>query len=102
MEAESATMLTNVTVNGFDRRRYGIVTGKLLLISPTTILDEEGKPFFKARIKLDTQVIRDGEEVFPIVPGMTVSADIVTGEQTLLQYLTGPVYNALSTSFSER
>jgi adhesin transport system membrane fusion protein len=55
-----------------------------------------------ALISADNSVITTSEGAQPIMPGMTVTADIVTGQQTLLQYLTGPVYNALSTSFSER
>lgn len=93
---------TKVAVSGFDQRRYGSVPGRLVKLSPTTLLNEEGQPYFKGRIELDSSTIRTGEGAQPIMPGMTVTADIVTGQQTLLQYLTGPVYNALSTSFSER
>lgn len=93
---------TKVSVSGFDQRRYGSVLGRLVKLSPTTLLNEEGQPYFKGQIELDTAMIRTSEGSQPILPGMTVTADIVTGQQTLLQYLTGPVYNALSTSFSER
>lgn len=93
---------TKVSVSGFDQRRYGSVAGRLVKLSPTTLLNEEGQPYFKGQIELDTAMIRTSEGSQPILPGMTVTADIVTGQQTLLQYLTGPVYNALSTSFSER
>lgn len=93
---------TKVTVSGFDQRRYGSVPGRLVKLSPTTLLNEEGEPYFKGQIELETALIKTKEGVQPIMPGMTVTADIVTGQQTLLQYLTGPVYNALSTSFSER
>lgn len=93
---------TKVAISGFDQRRYGSVPGRLVKLSPTTFLNEEGQPYFKGRIELDNSVITTSEGAQPIMPGMTVTADIVTGEQTLLQYLTGPVYNALSTSFSER
>lgn len=93
---------TKVAISGFDQRRYGSVPGRLVKLSPTTLLNEEGQPYFKGRIELESSIIRTGEGSQPIMPGMTVTADIVTGQQTLLQYLTGPVYNALSTSFSER
>lgn len=93
---------TKVVINGFDQRRYGSVLGRLFQLSPTTLINEEGKPYFKGKIELDAPVIRTNGVDRPILPGMTVTADIVTGEQTLLQYLSGPVYNALSNSFSER
>jgi membrane fusion protein, adhesin transport system len=95
--------VTKVAVNGFDQRRYGTVLGKLMRLSPTTVLNDKGEPYFKGRIELDDFVIRaDGEKTYPIMPGMTVTADIITGQQSLLQYLTGPIYNALSSSFAER
>jgi len=93
---------TKVVINGFDQRRYGAVLGRLFQLSPTTLINEEGMPYFKGKIELDSPVIHTNGVDRPILPGMTVTADIVTGEQTLLQYLSGPVYNALSRSFSER
>ncbi|HRJ12961.1 MAG TPA: HlyD family type I secretion periplasmic adaptor subunit, partial [Alphaproteobacteria bacterium] len=37
-----------------------------------------------------------------IVPGMTVMADVITGEKTILDYLLKPIHVALKTSFTER
>ncbi len=93
---------TKVAVGGFDQRRYGHVSGRLVQVSPTTLLNDAGEPYFKGRIELAENIIRTGDTIQPITPGMTVTADIVTGEQSLLQYLTGPIYNALASSFSER
>lgn len=91
-----------VTVAGFDARRYGTLPGTLTKISATTFSTEKGEPFFKGQITLDTSVIKGGAATYKVVPGMTVQVDIVTGTQSLLQYLTGPVYKALVGSFSER
>lgn len=91
-----------VSVSGFDARRYGIVTGQLTQISPTTYSNDQGETFFKGRIILDNDTISAGDVAHRIVPGMTVTADIAIGEQTLLEYLTRPVYVALTKAFSER
>ncbi|MEO5338575.1 MAG: HlyD family type I secretion periplasmic adaptor subunit [Magnetospirillum sp. WYHS-4] len=91
-----------VTVKGFDVRRYGMVLGELAQVSPATLMDEKGQPYFKGRIVLKEDVIRDGETTYRVVPGMAVGVDIVTGSQTLLQYLTRPVYVSLVGAFSER
>ena len=37
-----------------------------------------------------------------VVPGMTVMADIITGEKTVLQYLLKPVRSAMATAFTEK
>jgi adhesin transport system membrane fusion protein len=38
----------NVTVSGFDQRRYGNVKVTLTNISPTSFTDEKGRSYFKA------------------------------------------------------
>lgn len=93
---------TKVTVTGFDARRYGTLLGELIKISPTTLMDEEGNPYFNGQIILKEDVLFANGVEHKIVPGMTVQASIITGEQTLLEYLTGPVYVSLLNAFSER
>ena len=92
----------NVTVSGFDSRRYGNVKGTLINISPTTFTDEKGRSYFKGRIKLAQDYIETKDARHKVVPGMIVQADIMTGSQSLLRYLTTPVYVALFQAFSER
>ena len=91
-----------VTVSGFDARRYGVVTGTLDQVSATTYATEDGTTYFKGRIVLDEQTIKSSDIEHRIVPGMTVTSDVSIGEQTLLEYLTRPVYVALQSAFSER
>tara|TARA_B100000405_G_C16618327_1_gene386752 strand:- start:553 stop:702 length:150 start_codon:yes stop_codon:yes gene_type:complete len=38
----------------------------------------------------------------PVLPGMTVQADIITGSKTLLQYLLKPIHRNLDSAFAER
>jgi membrane fusion protein, adhesin transport system len=92
----------SVTVSGFDARRYGLVDGALMKVSPTTYTDEKGRSFFKGRIRLSQNYIETKGVRHKIVPGMIVQADITTGSQSLLRYLTTPVYVALVQAFSER
>lgn len=91
-----------ITITGFDARRYGHVTGKLVKVSANTFSDENGAPYFKGRIDLDRDYILADKKRYPVIPGMTVQADITTGSQNLLRYLTRPVYVALQQAFSER
>jgi adhesin transport system membrane fusion protein len=93
---------TTVTVTGFDARRYGTMKGELIRFSPTTFMDEEGAPFFRGHIRLDEEHLLSNGVEHKIVPGMTVQASIITGEQTLLEYLTRPVYVSLLNAFRER
>ena len=91
-----------VSVGGFDPRRYGLLEATLDQISPTTYQAESGEQYFKGRLTLAQDFIEENNVRYPIVPGMAVQVDIATGDQSLLQYLTKPVYLALQNSFSER
>ena len=91
-----------VAVRGFDVRRYGTIGGELVRVSPSTFRDPEGKTYFKARVVLEGDSIEGVGIRHRIVPGMAVDVDITTGEKTLLEYLTRPVYASLVGAFSER
>ncbi|WP_417821315.1 HlyD family type I secretion periplasmic adaptor subunit [Terasakiella sp.] len=92
-----------VKVASFDFARYGSVSGVLDNISATTYIDEtNGAPYYKGIVKLDTPYVGEDPEQNKIVPGMTVQADIMTGEKTLFQYLLKPIYVSLQQSFRER
>ncbi len=92
-----------VKVASFDFARYGSVSGVLDNISATTYIDEtNGAPYYKGIVKLDTPYVGEDPEQNKIVSGMTVQADIMTGEKTLSQYLLKPIYVSLQQSFRER
>lgn len=91
-----------VKVSAYDFSRFGAVEGKLRAISASTFLDENKKPYYKAYVSLNQLYVGKNPDINHVTVGMTVQADIHTGEKTLLQYLIKPVYNAMKTSFRER
>jgi adhesin transport system membrane fusion protein len=91
-----------IKVSAYDYSRFGSVDGKLHAISASTFLDDNKKPYYKAFITMDQLYVGKNPKVNHIAVGMTVTAEIHTGEKTLLQYLVKPVYNAVKTSFRER
>jgi len=91
-----------IKVSAYDYSRFGSVEGKLKSVSASTFLDENKKPYYKAFITLDQLYVGKNPNVNKIAVGMTVQADIHTGQKTLLQYLIRPVYNAVKSSFTER
>lgn len=92
-----------VKVASFDFARYGSVEGVLENISATTYIDEtNGAPYYKGIVKLAHPYVGDDPNQNKILPGMTVQADIMTGEKTLFQYLLKPIYVSLQQSFRER
>lgn len=91
-----------VKVSAFDFIRYGGIEGELVSISASTFVDEDGRPYYKGKVALEADAVGEGASAQKIIPGMTVQADIQTGERTLLQYLLKPVYVSLDQAFSER
>jgi membrane fusion protein, adhesin transport system len=91
-----------IKVSSFEYVRYGTIKGTISKISPTTFTDENGKPYYKSNVQLDRTYMGPGAGVNPILPGMVVQADIVTGSRTLIEYLLKPIYLALQDSFHER
>lgn len=91
-----------VKVDSFDYARYGSIEGHLIELSPTTFLDEGSHPYYRAKIALDKIHVGDVSTENSILPGMTVQADIVTGDRTFLQYLLKPLYTVVNEAFWER
>ncbi len=94
--------LANVKFTTYDPARFGVVEGRLKRVSASTFEDERGEPYFKGIIELNQSYVGSDPARNPILPGMVVDADIVTGSKSLLQYLLKPVYRGLSNAFRER
>lgn len=86
----------------YDTTMLGGIDGRLDHISATTFVDDKGQAFYKARISLDRAYVGDDPGRHPILPGMEVTGDIITGERTLLRYLLKPIYRAFEGGFHER
>ena len=71
-------------------------------ISATTVQDEEGETFYRARVKLNKNYVGDNPDRNLELPGMEVLVDIKTGKKTLLEFLLKPVVKAFSENFRER
>ena len=91
-----------VKVSAFDYAKYGDIPGSLHTISASTFKDEEGKPYYRALVKLSKYHVGDNADVNNITPGMTATVDIDTGEKSLFDFFIKPIIKALDTSFRER
>jgi len=91
-----------VKVTTYDFARYGAAMGTLQNISASNFVDEKGQPYFKASVSLDKDYIGSEPGRLPITPGMTVNAEIITGDKTLLQYMLKPIFSSVQQSFHER
>lgn len=91
-----------VKVSAYDFSRYGIIEGTLDFLSATTFVDENDQSYYKGRIALSQDHVGPNPDRNLILPGMTVEADIITGEKTVLAYLLKPIHTSLNSAFRER
>jgi HlyD family secretion protein/adhesin transport system membrane fusion protein len=89
-------------VSAYDFNKYGKIDGQVAEISPTTFQDEEThRYYYRTLIRYDDKRA-PGRRPWQLQPGMTVDAEIITGEKTLLRYLMKPISRGLDVAFSER
>lgn len=91
-----------VKVTTYDFARYGSAEGVLTKISASSFVDEKGNPFFKGVIDLKHNYVGTAPGRYTIHPGMSVTAEIITGDKTLLQYMLKPIFTQIQQSFHER
>lgn len=88
-------------VSTFDFMRYGTIEGRVSMVSPYSVLDENQQPYFKVNITLPKEYVGD-DRTKKIEPGMTIQADILTDRQSVMRYLLRPIYVALNQGMRER
>ncbi len=92
----------SVKVTAYDYTIYGDLAGHVDRIGADTTTDAEGQTFYRVIIRTDDGALGSPEEPLPIIPGMVVEVDILTGEKTVLAYLLTPVNRVTSEALRER
>lgn len=91
-----------VKVSAYDFSIYGGLEGKLESISADTIEDKKGNYHYLVKVRTQKTSITYHNEVLPIIPGMIVTADILIGKKTVLDYLLKPILKAKQNALRER
>jgi adhesin transport system membrane fusion protein len=83
-----------VKITAYDYSIYGGLDGHVELISPDTLREErkaEEDSYYRVLVRTSNSVLRSGGKELPIIPGMTASVEIRTGEKTVMDYILKPV-----------
>ena len=92
-----------VKITAYDYSIYGGLDAVVEHISADTIEDKEKREnFFRIYLRTDRNVLGTADNPLPIIPGMTASVDILTGEKTVLDYLLKPILKARDSALRER
>lgn len=83
-------MPVQLRFDAFPYQDYGIVSGKVLSISPDVVIDERLGAVYRVEIGLDrTQINRD-QQTFQLKAGQTASAEILIQKQRIIDVLLEP------------
>lgn len=88
-----------VKFTAYDFVVYGGLEGVVERIGADTVMDEEGNPFYEVNVRTNEPNLAEDK---PIIPGMTVEVDILTGKKSVLAYLMKPVLRARQYAMTER
>jgi len=91
-----------VKFSAYDFAIYGGLDGEVMHISADTITDQKENVFYTVRIKTNKNSLERNGKQLKIIPGMTVSADIITGRKSVLDYILKPILKTKQYTFTER
>ncbi len=91
-----------VKFSAYDFAIYGGLDGKVVHISADTITDQKENVFYTVRIKTSKNYLERQGNKLRIIPGMTVSVDIITGRKSVLDYILKPILKTKQYTFTER
>ena len=84
-----------------DQLKFGPIDAKILSISPDAVQSQEGS-YYEIELELAEQKFTAGNIEYILVPGIQVQVFILTGERTVLSYVTTPFHNGIGQALQER
>lgn len=91
-----------VKLETFPFTRYGLVPGAVKAVWHDAIQDEKQGLVYKAVVSLNEKRIRVNERWQPLTPGMSVQAEIKTGDRRVIDYFLSPLLRYRDESLRER
>ena len=90
-----------VKVATYPFQRYGYLEGTVENISPDTIQDDKKGLIYKAKIKLNDDKSSKQNQL-KLLPGMSVSAEITTGQRRIIEFFLDPLMTKADESLKVR
>jgi hemolysin D len=90
-------------------QKHGTLAGEVRTVSSNSFNPEATKddqrrdrtPYYKARVKLQSNKLREVPANFHLIPGMAVTAEIKVGTRSVLSYFLYPILQGLDESIRE-
>lgn len=102
IDAVHPGMPARVILTAYRQRNLPQIHGVLRSISADSLVDERtGAAYFLAKVEVDRQTLDALDEGIRMLPGMPAEVMLLGDEQTLLDYLVGPITASLDHSFRQ-
>ena len=98
-----------IKLDAYPFQKFGTASGTIRTISRDTFTPSQQDaaamqspaPYFKARVLLADTRLRASDQPVPLLPGMTVSAEINVGRRTVMSYFLYPLLRGLDEAIRE-
>ena len=84
-----------------DQLKFGPINATITSISPDAVQSQQGT-WYEIELELEQQKFTSGSIDYTLVPGIQVQIFILTGERTILSYVTTPFHNSVGQALQER
>lgn len=94
-----------VKISAFDSSIYGGLKGNVELISADTSSENKGndtKSYYYILVRTEKNYLERENTKLRIIPGMTATVDILTGEKTVFEYIMKPIIKTKQRALTER
>ncbi|GAB3517660.1 HlyD family type I secretion periplasmic adaptor subunit [Photobacterium alginatilyticum] len=91
-----------IKVDSFPYTRYGTISGEVAHVSRDSVEDEQMGLVFPARVQIDRHTIAVDDKEVPLQAGMSITAEIRTGDRRVIDYLLSPLQQYQSEAMRER
>ena len=90
-----------VKVSAYEFSIYGGLEATVIKISEDTIDDKKGEPWYEVQfLTKRSSILYRGEEL-AILPGMTVTVDVLTDKKSVLSHILAPIRKAMQIAMTE-
>lgn len=91
-----------IKLETFPFTRYGTIDATVVRVSPDAVADDKLGAHYPATLALDRTTIDVDGKTVRLGPGMNLTAEIMTGQRRVIEYLLSPIQRAASESLRER
>ena len=84
-----------------DQLKFDSINAKIISISPDAV-QSDSAAWYDIELEIDKEFFTSGDTTYNLVPGIHVYVFILTGERTVLSYITTPFHNGIGQALQER